>query len=86
MDIVSQIKKHPRSGETVKRKYFSYIPGGKGANQAIAARRLGGEVLMLGKVGRDAFGETLLQFFKKEGMDTNSIAVSKSRPERLLLQ
>ena len=37
MDIVSQVEKHPRLGETVKGKDFSYIPGGKGANQAIAA-------------------------------------------------
>lgn len=77
MDVVSQVEKHPRPSETIKGKDFSYIPGGKGANQAIAAHRLGGEVLMLGKVGQDAFGETLLQFFKKEGMNTNSIAVSK---------
>lgn len=77
MDIVSQVEKHPRSGETVKGKDFSYIPGGKGANQAIAAYRLGGNILMLGKVGRDAFGERLLQFFKKEGMNTNSIIVGE---------
>ena len=77
MDIVSQVEKHPRLGETVKGKDFSYIPGGKGSNQAISAHRLGGDVLMIGKVGQDAFGRTLLQFFKNEGMNTNSIAVSE---------
>lgn len=77
MDIVSQVEKHPRSGETIKGKDFSYIPGGKGANQAIAAHRLGGNVLILGKVGEDAFGKTLLQFFKNEGMNADSIAVSE---------
>lgn len=77
MDIVSQVEKHPRPGETVKGKDFSYIPGGKGSNQAISAHRLGGDVLMIGKVGQDAFGKTLLQFFKNEGMNTNSIAVSE---------
>ena len=77
MDIVSQVEKHPRSGETVKGKNFSYIPGGKGANQAIAAHRLGGNVSILGKVGEDAFGKTLLQFFKNEGMNTDSIAVDE---------
>ena len=77
MDIVSQVEKHPRLGETVKGKDFSYIPGGKGANQAIAAHRLGGNVSMLGKVGEDAFGKTLLQFFKNEGMNTDNIAVSE---------
>ena len=77
MDIVSQVEKHPRSGETVKGKDFSYIPGGKGANQAVAAHRLGGDVSILGKVGEDAFGKALLQFFKNEGMNTDSIAVSE---------
>ena len=75
MDIVGQVEEHPRSGETVNGKDFSYIPGGKGANQAIAAHRLGGNILMLGKVGQDAFGENLLQFFKNEGMNTNNIAI-----------
>ena len=77
MDIVSQVEKHPRSGETVKGKNFSYIPGGKGANQAVAAHRLGGNVSILGKVGEDAFGKTLLKFFKNEGMNTDSIVVSE---------
>lgn len=77
MDIVSQVKKHPRSGETVKGKNFSYIPGGKGANQAVAAHRLGGNVSILGKVGEDAFGTTLLQFFKNEGMNTDNIVMSE---------
>lgn len=76
MDIVSQVEKHPRPGETVKGRDFSYIPGGKGANQAVAAHRLGGNVWMLGKIGKDAFGENLLQFFRKEGMNTNSIVVA----------
>ena len=76
MDIVSQVKTHPRPGETVKSSDFSYIPGGKGANQALAAHRLGGSVLMLGKVGSDAFGENLLQFYRKEGMNTDSIVVA----------
>lgn len=78
MDIVSEVVKHPRPGETVKSKDFSYIPGGKGANQAVSAHRLGGHVLLLGKIGKDTFGETLLQFFKKEGMDTNSIIVANN--------
>jgi len=77
MDIVSQVEKHPRPGETIKGKDFSYIPGGKGANQAVAAHRLGGNVSILGKVGEDAFGKALLQFFKNEGMNTDSIVVSE---------
>lgn len=76
MDIVSQVEKHPRPGETIKGKDFSYIPGGKGANQAVAAHRLGGNIWMLGKIGKDAFGENLLQFFQTEGMNINSIVVA----------
>lgn len=76
MDIVSRVEKHPRPGETIKGKDFSYIPGGKGANQAVAAHRLGGNVWMLGKIGKDAFGENLLQFFRNEGMNTNNIVVA----------
>lgn len=76
MDIVSQVEKHSRPGETIKGKDFSYIPGGKGANQAVAAHRLGGNVLMLGKIGKDAFGENLLQFFRKEGMNTSNVVVA----------
>lgn len=75
MDIVSRVKRHPRHGETIKSKNFSYIPGGKGANQAIAAHRLGGNILMLGKVGQDAFGQKLLQFFKKENINTTNIRI-----------
>ena len=78
MDIVSQVEKHPRPGETIKSKDFLYTPGGKGANQAVAAHRLGGNVLMLAKIGKDVFGEKLLQFFKKEGMDIENIVVESN--------
>ena len=76
MDIVSHVAKLPRPGETVCGKDFTYIPGGKGANQAIAAHRLGGNVQMLGKIGRDAFGKNIMQFFQKEGIPTDGIIVA----------
>lgn len=77
MDVVSQVDRHPRSGETVKGKDFAYIPGGKGSNQAIAAHRAGGTVSMAGKIGDDAFGQNLLSFFKNEGISTEYISISQ---------
>lgn len=80
MDIVAQVEKHPRPGETVRSKDFRFIPGGKGANQAIAASRLGGAVSIIGKVGRDAFGEELLRFLKSEKLNTDLVSVTDAAP------
>lgn len=74
MDIVAQVEKHPRPGETVRSKDFKYIPGGKGANQAIAASRLGGKVSIIGKVGKDSFGEELVRFLKSENLGTDLVS------------
>jgi ribokinase len=56
MDLVAYVGRYPRLGETVTGDRFTTVPGGKGANQAIAAARAGGAVTMIGAVGRDAFG------------------------------
>ena len=61
MDFVVQVQKLPQPGETVLGGGFVTIPGGKGANQACAAGRLGGRVRMLGRVGDDVFGRQLLE-------------------------
>jgi ribokinase len=66
MDIVAETKKLPRKGETIHGRSLCYIPGGKGANQAVAASRLGANVSFIGKVGKDIFGNELLNFLKKE--------------------
>ncbi len=60
MDLVVRVSHMPLPGETIFGHDFMAVPGGKGANQAIAATRLGGKVTMIGRIGSDTFGETLL--------------------------
>jgi ribokinase len=64
-DIVVTVGKAPKPGETVFGTSISYFPGGKGANQAIAARRLGASVIFIGKVGRDAFGTAMSRYLEE---------------------
>jgi len=61
MDLVVRVSHSPKPGETVLGSDFATFPGGKGANQAVAASRMGGEVSMVGRVGMDDFGDGLLQ-------------------------
>lgn len=80
MDIVSQVEVFPKAGETINGKKLHYIPGGKGANQAVAASRLGANVTIIGSVGNDAFGKKLSIFLKKEKIDVNNLRISKKHP------
>lgn len=66
----------PVPGETVLGGKFAMGQGGKGANQAVAAQRLGGDVTFICKLGRDIFGENAIQEYKKDGMDTSKIMYS----------
>lgn len=75
MDMVIEMKKMPLKGETVLGETLTYIPGGKGANQAFAAGMLGGIVNMLGCVGCDEMGEQLKQNMKKSGTCVDGIAM-----------
>ena len=59
MDLVTRAPRMPQPGETIIGHDFHTLPGGKGANQAVAAARLGGQVSMVGRVGNDAFGRSL---------------------------
>lgn len=65
----------PKQGETVLGETFATYPGGKGANQAVAAARVGANVNMIGAVGDDAFGVTLLDHLKGEGISAEGITV-----------
>lgn len=73
MDLVSYSERIPTVGETVLGQRFLTIPGGKGANQAVAAARLGAQVTMLGAAGTDSHGEQLLTHLQQTGIDISQI-------------
>ncbi len=74
MDLVVEADSFPRQGETLFGHRFATYPGGKGANQAVAAARLGAEVSLIACLGKDAFGDQLLAGLKSEGIDTRWIS------------
>jgi ribokinase len=76
MDFVVESARFPEPGQTVLGKSISYFAGGKGANQAVAAARLGAEVRMVGAVGGDEFGGKLLSVLQTEGIDTRGVRVT----------
>jgi ribokinase len=69
MDIVATAVRHPKIGETVVGREVFFFPGGKGANQAVAAAKLGAPTALIGKVGDDAFGRELRQFLAAQNVD-----------------
>ncbi|MEU6314434.1 ribokinase [Streptomyces sp. NPDC047014] len=73
MDLVAYVPKAPRLGETVTGRAFRTVPGGKGANQAVAAARSGGKVVMIGAVGADEFGVRLRSALTAAGVETASL-------------
>ncbi len=73
MDLVTYVTRMPHAGETLQAPRFAMGFGGKGANQAVAAARLGSEVAMIGRVGDDAFGEATLANFRAHGIDTSHV-------------
>lgn len=75
MDCVIETPHIPRAGETVSGKNVAFIPGGKGANQAYAASKLGGCVKMTGAVGGDDFGRILMENLSDAGVDVSGICV-----------
>ncbi|ROM79223.1 ribokinase [Pseudomonas brassicacearum] len=75
MDLVTRAPRLPRGGETLIGESFSTIPGGKGANQAVAAARLGAQVSMVGCVGSDAYGQELRGALLAEGIDCQAVGI-----------
>jgi ribokinase len=73
MDVVATAERHPQVGETVAGKEVLYFPGGKGANQAVAAAKLGAHTALIGRLGEDAFGTQLRAFLDAEGVDLSLV-------------
>ncbi|MEW6150593.1 MAG: ribokinase [Bradyrhizobium sp.] len=69
MDVVVTADRHPKVGETVAGQQVLYFPGGKGANQAVAASRLGARTTLIGRLGKDSFGAELKAFLDEQGID-----------------
>jgi ribokinase len=78
MDVVATTERHPKLGETVAGREVLYFPGGKGANQAVAAARLGAATTLIGRVGTDAFGRDLRAFLEAQEVD---LAFVQDTPE-----
>src|ERR671923_1799665 len=85
LDLVVPVPHLPVPGETVLGSDLFRNPGGKGANQAVAAARLGGSVSMVGRVGDDDAGRQLLDALRSEGVDVSSVAVDPSAPTGVAL-
>lgn len=80
MDMVVSVNKMPLIGETIFSDNFKLAHGGKGANQAVASRRLGADVYMISKVGQDAYGLEIVNNLEKENINVNSIFKDDVKP------
>lgn len=78
MDLVIEVDRIPKIGETIKGEEMSYLIGGKGSNQAVAACRLGNEVSMIGCVGKDTFGDKILKHLKEEGVNVDGVKIDEA--------
>lgn len=76
MDLVAQVSRLPKPGETILGQRFTTVPGGKGANQAVAAARLGVKTAMIGRVGSGSFGKMLRDRLAADGIDIAGVSVS----------
>ena len=72
-DLTFRSDRMPRQGETVIGNSFKLGPGGKGSNQAVAARRAGAEIMFITKIGKDTFGDIALDLYAKEGINSEYI-------------
>lgn len=84
-DMVVKTERLPAPGETVIGGEFVSVPGGKGANQAVAAARLGAEVVFVARVGSDLFGDASLRNFEREGLVTEYVVRDPERPSGVAL-
>ncbi len=80
IDFVLRTERLPREGENILAQELRFVPGGKAANQSVAAARLGARVTLIGRVGRDAYGPRLVENFQREGLDTSHIVFDDDAP------
>ena len=80
MDLVTYTGRMPVTGETIMGRSFKQVPGGKGANQADAIAKLGASVRMIGCVGKDSMGQTLLTSLQKDGVDISMVKEAEGVP------
>lgn len=85
LDLVIKAPRLPAAGETVTRGIFGPFPGGKGANQAVAAARLGARVRMIGAIGKDAFGTQLREGLRRDGVDVSHVIEIGDAPSGVAL-
>jgi ribokinase len=85
LDFVATARSLPTPGETVTGAVLARHPGGKGANQALAALRLGAQVTLIGRVGDDVFADEALALMKAEGADLSQVAVDPIQPTAIAL-
>ena len=79
MDVVATTARHPRVGETVVGNTLRFFPGGKGANQAVAAAKLGAHVSMVGKIGEDGFGAELEKFLQSQDINLEKVEIRNGK-------
>ncbi|MGS0726410.1 PfkB family carbohydrate kinase, partial [Shewanella sp. 0m-11] len=79
-DHVLQVASFPRPGETLHGYNYQIIPGGKGANQAVAAARLGADTGFIACVGDDGFGKNIRHSFEQDGMDVSAVHMMTNTP------
>jgi ribokinase len=84
-DLIVRVERLPRPGETILGGEFLTAPGGKGANQAVAAARLGGEVTFIARVGLDSFGDESVENFKRDGIITDYVFRDPDSPSGVAL-
>src|SRR5574341_1630641 len=84
-DLIVRSDRLPQPGETVLGGDLITAPGGKGANQAVAAARLGAAVTFVARVGQDMFGEAALESFRREGLDTRYVLQDAAAPSGVAL-
>jgi ribokinase len=85
VDVLVGVRRFPRPGETITGSSAALLPGGKGANQAVAARRAGAATRFVGRIGDDVFGEQLRSFLSREGVGLDALQTTAATPSGMAI-